>query len=177
MRLFFFHSSRAKKGFRREINPKVLDLNIYKNTRLYETRSFHNQIIKYHLAQFVLASALFIALFWATMNQFYNDPFYLSRLIWDVYIDIPTSQNAVNLELRDYYNTVILTHNGELFFMDSKIENNDETYEILEYYFMGSNMNISIYIDENTEMGYVYRLVDGLQNAGITKIYFMTKKE
>ena len=177
MRLFFYNISRKSNGFQRKIDPNALDLIIFKNTRLKKTRTFHDQILNFHFKEFVLTIALFIGLFWASMNQFFNDPFYLSRMIWDVYIDIPTSQNAVNLELRDYYNTVILTHNGELFFMDSKIENNDEAYEIHEYYFMGSNMNISIYIDENTEMRYVYRLLDGLQKAGITNIYFMTKKE
>lgn len=128
------------------------------------------------MTQFIFASALFMSLFWSSLNLFFNDPFYLSRLIWKIDIEIPTTQNSEDFEYRNYFTTIILSQNGELFLMDSKIEYLNETYGIQDYYFTETDKIIALYIDENTEMRYVNQLLNELKETEITQIYFMTKK-
>lgn len=58
MRLFFFHSSRAKQGFRREINPKVLDFHSQRSDHSTENR----QILTYSFFWFSLYFVLQVGL-------------------------------------------------------------------------------------------------------------------
>lgn len=167
MRLFFFHSSRAKKGFRREINPKALDFYSKRSDHSTENQRILTNSVFWFSLYFVLQVGMGSLFIFRSRGTLDMD---VERL--STGITIPGAINVTKIEEKRILLNVVINKDGEIRIAGFDRSDDEISDFVFERLIEEPKLIVMIYADQDIEMERIYTLTRELREATAYRVVF-----